>query len=355
MFDFSRSVSSPTDPLLLALSSCENLVQYLDAEAEVQNLASKATQSSSSNSLIDNRWSVAWLKIESKPLQCFLTIFNYTKSYLVGYFPNLTKKIQISINHRLHQHKNLYFQSLFKEQLLVRSLNVHQPSSSDFYLHSNITLRTRLFENNQFKSSGISEKKFFMSDGLCKGECVWFTYLYFKTLSYFSDPEFQLQTIARLFENGAPRQAELIQLFGWTDVEIIEFILGTGLKINEQISSIDTDLLKVNDLSNKLAKSTNFLKDLPLGAFSIVLSINSSQGHEIRYFKISENLGFIFDPNIGLIKLKETNQHLDLAEKLIISARIINSLDEYSYYEIHQITSRDQRASDSLEYTISVE
>lgn len=345
-----QDIQLSQDSLFHALSSCKNLVHYLDADREIQSLAAKAKQiPSPSTHLVYNRWSIAWLKIESTSLHCFRKIFNYSKPYLINYFPNFTKKLQVKMQHRMLQHQTPYFKNLFKENLITRSLNCHQPESSDFYLHFNIKLRVRSIENGQCQSSSLSKKRFLMPNGICQGMCDWFTYLYFKTLPYYSDPEFHLQSIAKLFENGAPRQAELLQLFGWINVEIRDSILGFEIK-----KECGTNLLTIETLTEDKVKSSLFIKDLPVGVYSVVLSIVWDKGHSLRYFKINENLGFIFDPNIGLIKLAGNNQYEDLSEKLLNNARLLKS-DDDSYFEFHQMTQHDDHVLTETKYTINVE
>lgn len=349
------TIQQSHDSLFLALSSCENLVQYLDADREIQNLTTKAKQTPSlSTHLAYNRWSLAWLKIESSSLYCFRKIFNYSEPAIHYYFPNFTKKIQVKIKHKMFQHRTHYYKNLFKEHLLTRSFNGHQPENSDFYLHPNVGLRVRKFENNQCKFSSYSQKRFLMLDGICKGMCDWFTHLYFKTLPYYSTPDVHLQSIAKLFENGAPRQAEILQLFGWAEDELRNFILGLEIKKGDRVLLNDKTLLSIKNLKEDKTNPSLFIKDLPSGVYSVEL-MAFDQGHAISYFKISENVGFIFDPNIGLIKLARINQHEDLVEKLLNITRFLKFVDENSYFHFHQITQFNHNMSTKTKYTISIE
>lgn len=349
MVDTYTGVNQGQDRLLHALSSRENFVQYLDAESEIQALTASAKVSPSPpGHLAYNRWSITWLKIKTVSLHCFCKIFNCFEPYLGKYFPNFTKKVQVRIKHKMLQYQVPHFQILFNSYLLESSLNAHRPENSEFYLHPNVTLRARIFENGQCTSSGLSKKEFLMSKGICAGMCDWLTYLYFNTLPHFSDPEIHLRTLAKLFENGAPRQAELLQLFGWTDRDVLDLIL--------RFENVKTDCnpLTLKTLNEERAKSCQFLKDLPIGVYRIQLSMDADANHALRYFNISDNLKFLFDPNIGLIKLTGNGQFEDFAEKLLTIAHLFKDADEWSHFEFHQVR-HDEKTPSAKTCTINVE
>lgn len=80
-----------------------------------------------------------------------------------------------------------------------------------------------------------------------------------------------------------------------------------------------------------------------------------NKSHALLYFKIDKNLGFIFDPNIGLIKLAGNKQCEAFANKLLVSAHILSSMDDDSYFEFQQLVQRDEATPTHTTYTISVE
>lgn len=200
------------DELVDALSSCENLIQFLGGEKEIQYLAKQAkSPPSPPTHRAYQRWFIVWLKVESTALVCFHRLLHASKQYWIPYFPDLTA-LQVKIKHRYFQNQQHTIQAVFKNALLIPSINAHKPENSDFYLHPDVNLKMRIFDNGQYQVGHSARKSFFMQNGLCDGMCTWFTYLYFKTLPYYIDREAQLQAIAKLFENGAPKQAELLQL-----------------------------------------------------------------------------------------------------------------------------------------------
>lgn len=354
MISISSTAIQSEDSLSRALSSCENFVQYLNGEREIQNLARKAQHPLSITHLAYNRWSFTWLKIESASLHCVTRIFNYCKPCFIHFFPILTKQLQVKIQHKRVQHRTPYFQDLFKEQLLTRSLNSHQPESADFYLHPSINLRTRKFKDDQVEFSSFSQKRFLMLDGICQGMCDWLIYLYFHSLPYYldSDPAIHLKSLAQVFENGAPRQSELLQLFGWAEKEVKHFMLGFEVENDKQESQ---DLLTIKSLKEDKTKAFSVIKNFPIGVFLISFELDSSNGHALVYFKINENLGFIFDPNIGLIKLASHDQHEDLVEKLLASTQLLRYIDDNCCFEFHRVTPKNSHEPHKTKYTIGLE
>jgi|GEM_PF-4857821 hypothetical protein len=334
------------DPLIWTLSSCENFIQSLETEREIQKLAAVAKEEISPTAYAYNRWFITWIKFEHTAVYLFKRIFDYSVPYFINYFPDSTKLLQVKIEHKLAESRAPIFKELFKNNLLTRSLNVHQVENSDLYLHPDVMLRIRQFENGSFFCSSLSAKNFLMLDGICSGICDWFTYLYFKTMPFYADPESHLIAVAKMFENGAPRQAGLLQLFDRIHDKIREFFLDFEDK-NE-------GKLFFKELTENKEKSFSFIKNLPVGVFLISFSTGLGTGHALRYFKIREDLEFLFDPNIGLIKLDRTCPH-DLAETLLQITRFLKSSKDYSYFEFCKIIPQEGNTETKYRYTISVE
>jgi hypothetical protein len=338
------------DPLTQALSSCENLAKYLNIDNEVQALIANAEQTSPTpSSLIQNPCLFTCLRIESLYLENIFKIFNYSKPILNHYAPDFEKKMRVTIRHNLSRNHSVYFKQLFQENLLTRSMNAHHPESSDFYLHPNVGLRVSCI-NDDTQGSSLINANFLLLEGICGGIRDWFLCLYFKTLIEFrdKDPQTHLMSIAKLFENGASRQAEVLQLFEGTDSEMRGNIL--GFKIKEE-SFKDIKQLYLNTENKK--QTNQYIEKLPFGVFSVHLSeCYGGNGHALCYFKINENLGFLFDPNIGLIKLKETNQAEDLIKKLSILTKLINFDVDYAFCIFQPITPCNENANLERSYSI---
>jgi hypothetical protein len=351
------NVNHVQDPLFHALSSYKNLADYLDIDYEVQKLTAMADQTPPlPSTLSSNRFLFTCLRIESIYLDYVLKIFNYTKPYLSHYVPNSEKKMQVTIRHNLLRNHAPYFKQLFQGNLLTNSMNAHHPESSDFYLRPDIILKLRYFENGQIQCSAMSPKSFLMLNGICGGMRDWFICLYFRTLPYYvnKDPEIQLMSIAKLFQNGAPRQAEVLQLFEEIDQGIRDSILGFEIK-PMQASSNEQDLLCITTLKEDKELSSQFLENLPIGNYSIRLSNDYNEGHALFYVKFNDNRGFLYDPNLGLIKLKENNQAEDLANKLLFCAKLLKYDGDYSAFKFRPVVPRDKDAYPEKSYTVCIE
>lgn len=343
-----------------ALSSCKNFLEFLHTDQEIQYLAKQAKHLPSPPShCAYHRWFIVWLKVESAALYCFYRVINYLNGYLIHHFPSITI-LQVKIKHRIFQNEKLNIQNIFKKTLLVHSINAHQPQHSDFYLHPPVNLRVRTFEKDQYKTGSLVRRNFFMPNGICDGMCIWFTYLYFKTLPFYPDSETQLQTIAKLFENGAPRQAELIQLISncsFGENKMCESILGLEMQKNDSQLSLNKNLFSIKAMNEN--KSSHLFNDLSIGVYSVLLVLDedgygfASNAHALRYFKINEKLGFIWDPNVGLIKLAGSHHQKELVEKLLNCAGLIKSVNENSYFKFQQIIQ--EKESVKQQYTLNVE
>jgi hypothetical protein len=201
------------------------------------------------------------------------------------------------------------------------------------------------------KHSTILPVQFLLAKGICGGIGNWFLCLYFKTLPHFKDkdPQAHLMAITKLFENGAPRQAEMLQLFNGASEDFCHSLLGFEVKEEK-----DKNLKFIKTPEDK-EKSNQYIKDLTPGVYFIHFSQGCGSAHALYYFKINDNLGFLFDPNIGLIKLKENSQAEDLTEKFILIANLLRFDVEYTGCHFYPVVPCDEYADTEGNYILNIE
>lgn len=130
------------------------------------------------------------------------------------------------------------------------------------------------------------------SEGLCRGACLWFIFLYLKTKEKFTDPLNHLLAVSGQFKTGIPKQAALLQSL---EKSFLNFET-TTLK-NQSISLYELDL----DRESALEK----LQSLNNGIYRMGLL-----NHSIVYIKVN-GMGYQWDPEYGLLAVTE-KQLLDL-------------------------------------------
>lgn len=165
-------------------------------------------------------------------------------------------------------------------------------------------LKKRLF-------SPKSHLKFGHVGGICRGEVDWFLKLYLKTRAQCSDSQQHMKALARRFKKGGPAEATLLQSIYVRNGKIL------GLK-NGMRSAFSKcyfpDVLRfcANDLHSTQKVINQYqLESLPPGAYKIGLPF-----HATAWIKISDELGYFFDPNEGVTEIKGGNQSAALFNKL---------------------------------------
>jgi hypothetical protein len=140
------------------------------------------------------------------------------------------------------------------------------------------------FVKDLFHPSSYDESiTLFHLNGVCRGMCFWFIYLYLSSKKQFNDTNEHILSVAKEFEEGAPLAASILQ-----NVWKIESFL--GLKGN--IISISYD---------EFEKNKDRFRKFPHGIYSIGFG-----KHRINYVKISSSESYFFDPNIGTWKIKNS-------------------------------------------------
>jgi hypothetical protein len=131
--------------------------------------------------------------------------------------------------------------------------------------------------------------------GLCEGMCDWFIRLYYATQDAFFSTERHLIAIARQFQEGGPRQAILMQC-----LNVIKDppLLGASCSLQRIFCEGLSDAQRQARVASKITA-------LSEGAHGLDLwQPPQSGGHRLNFFKCNDNLGYVFDPNAGLIRFR---------------------------------------------------
>ncbi|NGX31987.1 MAG: hypothetical protein K1060chlam4_00025 [Candidatus Anoxychlamydiales bacterium] len=190
-------------------------------------------------------------------------------------------------------HKKIRLITRFGNQLLMPGTNRVAPN----YINSSFDTRKidskikslQIVKDENKHLEILSPANF--PNGLCMGMCGWFNFLYENTkLSFANKPiEDHLKAIASLFRDGAPIEGFLCHLHpGINKIKSSVY----PLSHNIHVFARPLDVKKVK----------TFLKKIPLGFHHV-----SFNRHIINIIKASNDCTYIWDPNMGLIKIKDLN------------------------------------------------
>ena len=190
-------------------------------------------------------------------------------------------------------HKKILLITTFGNQLLMPGINRVSPK----YINSSFDTRkidskikNLQVEKDENKHLEILSPANF-PNGLCRGMCDWFNFLYENTkLSFVDRPiEDHLKAIASLFRDGAPIEGFLCHLHpGINKIKSSVYLVSHNIHVFAR----PLDVKKVK----------TYLKQLPLGFHHV-----SFNRHVINIIKASNDCTYIWDPNMGLIKIKDLN------------------------------------------------
>jgi hypothetical protein len=132
----------------------------------------------------------------------------------------------------------------------------------------------------------LSHVQFYGKEGVCRGSSLWFIYLYLKTLGNFDEEKAHLISVAKQFENGASRQAALLQAF-YKGHQLL------GLK-KEKIPAAKISLY---ELDFGLETANQKVASLKEGIYRV-----GSYHHSMVYIKNGKE-GYLWDPSYGLYEI----------------------------------------------------
>lgn len=252
--------------------------------------------------LLYNRWDVIWICFKM-PGQITVTLFLSATVYVfkaVG-AESLSRRCIVIIKHLEYNQSKLDNFREYRERFLVPTLNAHAKGTEDVYLQSMLPFNKvdRLYQTVLAEKHPMPDGFEFMNpDGVCQGIGDWAQYLFAKTLESANDPRAHLTALAEQFTAGASKQASLLQtIYFWkTDYLKLEF-------------EAEKTLVSHADLNSNPQRATQAIQDLDSGAYAVYFL-----HHRIDYFKYSNDLSFILDPNKGLIAVNP-QEFLNIALK----------------------------------------
>lgn len=177
--------------------------------------------------------------------------------------------------------------TLFKERFLFPARNVHAMKTEK-------TFARRPIQRDSITDPDI--KRYIPQDsepisiasplGVCRGICEWFLYLQKKSISLFPTSEKQLLAIAKLFEKGAPKEAAVIQAL-------------PQYSTMQKEPFVNFFFSQTNYITEESLPYVHYsIHSLDEGSYFLYLS-----DHVLAYIKEGPDLGYLYDPNYGLIKL----------------------------------------------------
>lgn len=216
-----------------------------------------------------------------------LKVFSFLSNYISSSrFENSRRISEVNYCAKTKNFQILTYHSRYGDKYLASSTNFYSTESSDIYLQPSIPvsmldnhLTAPLLDN--WKKNSID----FFSEGLCYGTSVSFLSLFLKTQDKFQDLDNQMISICKQFENGGSNKVGVIQSL-WYNRYRSEHLLGIAKEYSSKISFKDKNVY------------------VPEGSYLIRLS---SPAHACAYIKMNENLAYIFEPNVGVLKIQTEN------------------------------------------------
>ncbi len=224
--------------------------------------------------VLNDCWTVAWIHIKA-PFDYIFSAFLQAIAALLDCLGagELSKRCALLSRHVLADQTRLAFHQDHGENYLASCVNAHQLAASDFYLSPPIpvmSIRDERVRRCIYKEK--SEIGFYHDLGVCRGISDWFCYLYLMTAESFDDPIAHLQAVSEQFKEGAPREAALLHSF------------------NASEALLDLHAAEYRG------------EPLPCGIYAVNL-----ERHRMNYIKCGQELHFLFNPEGGLIRLRNAD------------------------------------------------
>jgi hypothetical protein len=194
-------------------------------------------------------------------------------------FSDLAKKVWVMSRHAIDDATAIKTQKIFQQNLLGRSINTHRKDTEDYYLQHPMRV--------PFATYNEKNLEFFHKNGICKGMCYWFAFLYFKTKDRFTDPQQHIRAVTEQFAKGAPRQAAFLQSL--KPASIYELL---RLNVQEDSSKVSV----AGKTRDQICRELQFRAP---GVYGII----TTSPHFVIYVKVDDNHEYLFEPNKGSINI----------------------------------------------------
>lgn len=283
-------MTTPFSPAIFR--SDKTLETYLSGKETIDSIKARAKNTYGKRLNQWNALEVTWLAVTS-PFKVVIALFIRAAGELSIYSFGASKegqKLLAQANYLAHDSVRWIDAVRYGENLLASTINVLSPDQAqEIYTHAPVSvaklpksLQTRF---HFFIRNG--QLHFDKHGGQCVGLSDWFAHLYFRTKANFKDPEHHLTNVTSMLQNGAGKEAALLEL-GQVDTTPL-----LGLK-KRQIGP-----LVVNATAEKVATVFQRLKP---GLYAI-----GTQTHRMNFYK-GKSCHYLFEPASGLIALRSTKE-----------------------------------------------
>lgn len=308
------------------LNNFTDLKAFFSGEEEIQAIAESETVDPSNDppTLYYNRWQIAWIYITT-PFMGIFVLFCETIACLLFHLGAVgtSRVFTLLAKHSLYDWKILENQNIYQDRFLVPSRNCHDLWTTDVYttppIHESMIVDKKVRKMIFYKAivkidshakqlkddvmDGIKKihfLNFYSSDGLCRGMSSWWMFLFLSTKHLLKDPYEHVKAVSKIFEKGAPRKAALLHTLAG-DAEALLLNMET------------TDVFKTDykHIHKDATKTLDDLKKIPPGEYAL-----GFRTHRINYVKYRDDLGFIWDPNMGPLPLEGEDHFENLLDKM---------------------------------------
>lgn len=170
-----------------------------------------------------------------------------------------------------------------KIYLLQRTKNQPAPGTEEITKHPPVRM-TQIWDQRIKANSTSGQIEFDHQAGNCKGDAQYFLHLYHQTKDAFSNPREHLSALGKVFENGSPKEAILLQ--GVDDGSFSQL-------------SLDVAIDRTSDYGNVFTQ----INDLPPGSYFL-----KTAHHGTAYIKYTNELGYLFNDNLGVVEINGPDQ-----------------------------------------------
>jgi hypothetical protein len=307
------------------LYSQPKLEKYFSGEKENKEIRALAkTESNKTDHYYFGRWEVTKtiLGLPFTTIQiCALGVM-WLGTCLVS--RDLKRRCELLLDHRLYNTTlHVFDQFRYGKDLIGICKNVHSKATSKFFATPPIPFKKAYEKNPELKKLRVngSEKKykeikFYHGNGICHGMVTWA--LYHCLLAQKKEIEkpvaFMRAIVKKLFADGASKQAVLAHNF--------DALPKVDIKLSKYVSFKP----KKKDEKQIKSKCLKKLDKLSPGTYTFSLGSKDS-GHAMLYYKHSDKLGILVDPNGFALACREKTGH---------SEKIYNALKSQGWMKCHK-------------------
>ncbi|MBS3903118.1 MAG: hypothetical protein KGZ30_01945 [Anaplasmataceae bacterium] len=199
------------------------------------------------------------------------------------------------------------------DHLLVNTLNCPALNTEDIYAHAPISIDSLSKSMQDRLHFYITNSQLCLQRSMRRGQCYGmselFAHLYFQTRASFNNEEHHLTTVAKIFAQGAPREAVLWQHVQHNNEKKPLLHLKKNLVANV-----------INPTVEKVKKTFQLLKNRGIYAIRII-STSGKENHRINFIQEKQH-SYYFDSNKGLVSTASSEELDALYNRIAQSAQL---------------------------------